>query len=134
MIINTKFNIGDKVLFQDKEYIIDRIDIEQDEIYYALRKEENKGKLFYQIVEEKHLMLSKSFLLTQKEKDYLFNLLKPYDKSKIENITKRDVNNKYGYLAIRFYDEEKNFYPTIEKYKFSKLEYDKKYTLKELGL
>ncbi len=73
-------------------------------------------------------------ILTDKEKEYLSNVIKPF-KNKVECIYKKNALNRgKEWIVIGFDDDEANFPYFKTGTMYNGMEVNKEYTLKELGL
>lgn len=73
-------------------------------------------------------------ILTEEEKEYLANIIKPF-RNEVEYIEKYNYSNNPQYLRIKMIDNTSIFIPLskIKKY-YKNIEVKREYTLEELGL
>lgn len=73
-------------------------------------------------------------ILTEKEREYLANIIKPF-RNEVEYIEKYNYSNNPQYLRIKMIDNTSIFIPLskIKKY-YKNIEVKREYTLEELGL
>lgn len=129
--MNTKFKIGEKVIYKNKLWYVDIIVITKKDIYYQLFDGSNDSDIEYGI--EEHKLKKYEQILDNTEKRYLKNVIKPF-KNRVISISKKSCFDK-EYIHIELPDNDSILLPYFKKnimYKGMKRE--KKYTLKELGL
>lgn len=73
-------------------------------------------------------------LLTEEEREYIANIIKPF-RNEVEYIEKYNYSNNPQYLRIKMIDNTSIFIPLskIKKY-YKNIEVKREYTLEELGL
>lgn len=73
-------------------------------------------------------------ILTEEEKEYLANIIKPF-RNEVEYIEKYNYSNNPQYLRIKMIDNTSIFIPLskIKKY-YKNIEVKREYTLEELGI
>lgn len=122
-------NLGDKVFKFTTEGVVGKFDCTTN--YVASIALNNLLTGFFEIDKP---------ILTEQEKEYLSNVIKPF-RDRVCDIQKRGYyhNKRYEYLVITYDNESKNIlaleFPTFEEDTMYKgMEQYKKYTLEELGL
>ena len=76
----------------------------------------------------------KDEILTEKEKNYICNLIKPFS-NKVKGIVKKGYYDEEEYISIIINDDMNISLPNFEKGKYYKnMKLNKEYTLEELGL
>ena len=73
-------------------------------------------------------------ILSDKEKEYLSAVIKPF-RDKVKYIKKHTDESSYEYIVIAFVNYERLLFPSFKKSTmYAGMEKDKNYTLEELGL
>ena len=76
----------------------------------------------------------KDEILTEKEKNYICNLIKPFS-NKVKGIVKKGYYDEEEYITIIINDDMNISFPNFNKGKYYKgMELDERYSLEELGL
>lgn len=130
--MNTKFKIGEKVVYKSKVYNVSRIIINQYTICYQIDNGRCIGYKEYTGILERELKKYESILDTA-EKRYLKNVIRPFKDRVISIIKENDFGDDY--IKIELENGDFANLPNFAKgtmYKGMKKE--KKYTLKELEL
>lgn len=130
--MNTKFKIGEKVVYKSKVYNVSRIIINQYTICYQIDNGRCIGYEEYTGVLERELKKYES-ILDSKEKRYLENVIRPF-KDRVTDIVK--ISSIYdAYIRIYLGNSDTVCLPNFKKDTMYKgMKGDKAYTLKELGL
>lgn len=130
--MNTKFKIGEKVIYKGKVYNVSRIIINQYTICYQIDNGRCIGYEEHIGILERELRRYES-ILDSKEKKYLENVIRPF-KDKIEYLVKRKAPNG-EYISFDLSNHDNFGLPNFKKNTmYIGMEIDKAYTLKELGL
>ena len=145
VVENQQYYIIKKEIDHYKEYI-EKLQKENQELknkiieqYYTTNEDcIPKSKKIKDIIDRINYDVKKTKeILTEKEKEYITNIIKPFS-NKIKEIRKDCCEDKYEYLIISYIDESEIcslLFPYFEKGKYYKnMELSKKYTLEELGL
>ena len=130
--MNTKFKIGEKVVYKSKVYNVSRIIINQYNICYQIDNGRWIGNEEYTGILERELKKYEQILDTA-EKRYLKNVIRPFKDRVISIIKENDFGDDY--IKIELENGDFANLPNFAKgtmYKGMKKE--KKYTLKELEL
>lgn len=133
--MNTKFKIGDKVIYKNKLGYIDIIVITNKGIYYQLFYVNDDSEKEYEYGIEEYQLKKYKPILDSVEKRYLENLIRPFRNINIY-ISKTKFNNKEEFLHIMFNERYNNIsLPNFSKNTMYKgMELGKKYSIKELDL
>ena len=130
--MNTKFKIGEKVIYKNKVYYVIRIIIDQRTICYQIDNNRCLDWEGYINIPE-HELKKYEAILDNTEKRYLENVIRPF-KDDVIFITK-ESDYSDAYIKIDLKDENFASLPSFKKDTMYKgMKRDKKYTLKELGL
>lgn len=133
-------NLDDDIEFNS--YLIINIMLKTDVIIYRnnrlfVAKQEDALEEGYKIIPFSILSDRKSVekeILTQEEKEYLANVIKPI-RNKVLNIAKKENNLKsMEWIKIDLNDDQINLYYFEKDTQFKEMKLDKEYTLEELGL
>lgn len=130
--MNTKFKIGEQVIYKNKVYYVAKIIINQNTICYQINNNRCIGYEEYTGILERELKKYESILDTA-EKRYLKNVIRPFKDRVISIIKENDFGDDY--IKIELENGDFANLPNFAKgtmYKGMKKE--KKYTLKELEL
>ena len=130
--MNTKFKIGEKVIYKSKVYNVSRIIINQYTICYQIDNGRWIGYEEHVDVLERELKKYEQ-ILEKKKKRYLKNVIRPFKDRVISIIKENDFGDDY--IKIELENGDFANLPNFAKgtmYKGMKKE--KKYTLKELDL
>ncbi len=103
----------------------------------------NNKNLFSNEFLNQEIEIEKRDILTEKEKEYLRNVIKPF-KDRVKNIAKQNDTDSYEYISIGVSypinksngcDTDYIWLPSFESgTMYKNMEVEKKYTLEELGL
>lgn len=130
--MNTKFKIGEQVIYKNKVYYVAKIIINQRTICYQINNNRCIGYEEHVDVLERELKKYEQILDTA-EKRYLKNVIRPFKDRVISIIKENDFGDDY--IKIELENGDFANLPNFAKgtmYKGMKKE--KKYTLKQLGL
>lgn len=114
-------------------FLVNNLCYYQDDLLYK----DSNGHDRLDIVKVYRLYKEKEEILTEKEKEYITNIIKPFS-NKIKEIRKDCCYDKYEYLIITYIDESEIcslLFPFFEKGKYYKnMKLKKEYSLGELGI
>lgn len=130
--MNTKFKIGEKVIYKNEILYVSRIVINRKNIRYQIESDHCVGWVGYANILESELKKYEP-ILDNTEKRYLENVIRPF-KDRVKSITK---SSNFGDEYIKIYLKEKDtaVLPNFKKDTMYKgMIREKSYTLKELGL
>ena len=135
--MNTKFKIGEKVVYKSKVYNVSRIIINQYTICYQIDNGRCIGYEEYTGILERELKKYESILDTA-EKRYLKNVIRPF-KDRVKYVDKLEAywvdNGEFIFISLGDDIHEHISLPWFHKGSMYKnMELGKEYSLKELGL
>lgn len=111
-LVNNIYYYQDNLLYNDS-YGHDRLDVVK----------------VYRLIQER-----KSEILTEKEKNYICNLIKPFS-NKVNGIVKKGYYDKEEFISIIINDDMNISLPNFEEGKYYKgMELNERYSLEELGI
>ena len=130
--MNTKFKIGEQVIYKNKVYYVAKIIINQNTICYQINNNRCIGYEEHVDVLERELKKYESILDTA-EKRYLKNVIRPFKDRVISIIKENDFGDDY--IKIELKNGDIAILPNFAKGTMYKgMRSEKKYTLKELEL
>lgn len=142
MEISTKFSIGAPVIYKNERYKIEKIIISEDNVDYELCPfasntcDGSKTR----IARAYQLKKCSGGILEPNEKEYLENVLRPYENEDIEVVKVGNLLNGYEYLYIEIGPQNrigsKNMYLPhfLPNTVYKGMSIDYKYSKEELGL
>lgn len=86
------------------------------------------------VVKVYRLIQEQKETLTEKEKEYLTNFIRPFS-NKIVGIVKKEYLDKYEFIEIKIEQDTDIWLPNFKKGKYYKnMKYSREYSLEELGI
>lgn len=130
--MNTKFKIGEKVIYKNTVEIVAAIVLNKNGTFYTLEHRENNCCYMSASVPENNLKKYEQ-ILDNTEKRYLKNVIKPF-KDRVISISKKSCFDN-EYIHIELPDNDCILLPYFKKnIMYKGMKKREKYTLKELGL
>ncbi len=159
--IKNQIEVGDRITYIETRIVIDRNRMGDVFTTFALKTKKVKNKVtkivtnsdmeFKEVLKIERIgqkgwytvYKKESEILDEKEKEYLSTIIKPF-KNRVEYIIKENVNQvncfisnskQFEHIVIQITDSDFIFLPTFKKNTmYKKMETNKAYTLKKLGL